>query len=261
MAKEKDEIDYTEQGEESKSKKVTLAVKWFNEYCTESKTEIKQICDLVARSVETQFNMSVKSNNTEVYALMFFVTFVTVLDFLKQKQSSFDNFSFEICNSINIGYTNNTDENNEKVGNFMPIIEYIGVNRNIIRTEDINDDDNSTINFIKWKQQNLKQNENFCNQIQNQASVTLGKEYGIRIINNEIIIPIFCIFLDTLIHVLKMKWKEAYGTEVSEVGIHVLGLFDAFYSFDSKENLERIDYHPGIYTKLRQKSDIMASKD
>lgn len=257
--------EYTEQTEMSeekpKEKKVTKVVKWFNEYCTDNKSDIKMICDLVARSVEDQFNMSVASNNTELFALMFFVTFTSVLDFLKKKQSQFDNFSFEICNSINIGYTNNIDESNEKVGNFMPIIEYISINRNIIRDDDTNSDDSSTVNFIHWKQQNLRQNENFCNQIQDQASVVLTNEYGIRIANNECIIPIFCIFLDMIVQVLKLKFQEAMGTNVSEVSMNILGLFTAYYSFNEEDNEEIIEYIPGIYTKLRQKSDINASRD
>lgn len=257
--------DFDEQNElteeKPKEKKVTKVVRWFDEYCTDNKQDIKMICDIVARSVDDQFNMSVASNNNEIFALIFFVTFTCVLDFLKKKQSQFDNFSFEICNSINIGYTNNTDESNEKVGNFMPIIEYISINRNIIRDDDSYSDDNSTVNFIKWKQQNLKQNENFCNQIQDQASVVLTNEFGIRIANNECIIPIFCIFLDTIVQVLKLKFQEAMGTNVSEVSMNILGLFTAYYSFNEEDNQEIIEYIPGIYTKLREKSDVVASKD
>ena len=255
MEKEVEEID------QPKEKKVTKVVRWFNEYCTDNRKDIKMICDLVARSVDEQFSMSVVSNNTEIFALIFFVTFTAVLDFLKKKQSQYDNFSFEICNSLNVGYTNNTDESNEKVGNFMPILEYIGINRNIIRDDTVSGDDVSSIHFIQWKQQNLKQNENFCNAIQNEASVVLSNEYGVRLLNNEAIIPIFCIFIDMVVQVLKLKFQEALGTNVSEVSMNVLCLFTAYYSFSEEDNQEIIEYVPGIYTKLREKSDIISSKD
>ena len=262
--KEKDENEeFNEAIEEPKQKKITRTIKWFNEYCTENKTEIKMICDIVADSVAKQFDMHVKSSNTEVFALIFFVTFETILDFLRSKQSSYDNFTFEICKSINIGYTNNTDENNEKVGNFMPMMEHIGINRSIIRNEDLSSDDHSEVNFIKWKQQNLTQNENYLNQIQNQSATKLATEYGIQIVNNEAIIPIFCTFFDVLAQVLKLKYYDMIETspEKSEYSINVLGLFTAFYSFDSEESKENIDYSPGIYMKLRQKSDLKSSKD
>lgn len=260
VRKENEEEIEEVQEEPQPEKKITRTVKWFNEFCVDDKSDIKKICDLTARSVEDQFNLSVNSGNSEVFALIFFVTFQSIQEFLRKQQSKYDNFSFEICNSINIGYTNNTDEENEKVGNFMPILEYISINRNIIRDDSINDDDNTTINFIKWKQQNLKQNENFCNQIQNTAGLSLNKEFGLRMLNNESIIPIFCIFLDNVVQVLKFKFQEA-GSAVSEVSLNVLGLFTAYYSFDEEEGKEVIEYIPGIYTKLQGKSDLNSSKD
>ena len=221
------------------------------------------ICDLVADSVANQFDMHVKSSNTEVFALIFFVTFETIMDFLNQKQTNFNNFTFKIAKSLNIGYTNNTNTENEKFGNFMPLIEYTGINRNIIRDEINNADDKSEVNFIRWKQQNLTQNENFCNQIQNQAAVKLANEYGIQIVNNEAVIPIFCIFLDMAVYIVKTLYNEANLVEdgPSEYKINVLGLFDLYYSFDSVEDKEHIDFTPGIYMKLRSKSDLVATKE
>lgn len=247
--------------EKQEPKKITKTVKWFNEYCVENKSDIKTICDITSRSIQNQFNMFVKSSNTEVYALIFFVTFSSILDFLSKKQNQYDNFSFEICNSMNIGYTNNTDDNNEKVGNFMPIIEYISINRTIIRDEDYTGDDAIQRSCIQWKQQNLKQNQNFCDEIQNKAATTLKNEYGIHLITNDIVIPIFCIFIDTVVQVLKLKFQEALSQDVSEVSMNILGLFTAYYSFNEEENKEVIEYVPGIYTKLRSKSDLKSFKE
>lgn len=256
-------METTEEKNESQvqPKQLTRTVKWFNEYCVDDKSEIKKICDITARSVQDQFNMFVKSSNTEVFALMFFVTFSCILDFLKKKQAQYDNFSFEICNSMNIGYTNNTDENNEKVGNFMPLIEYISINRNIIRDDDYTGDDALQRSCIQWKQQNLKQNQNFCDEIQNKAATVLKNEYGIHTITNDIIIPIFCIFIDTVVQVLKLKFQESLNLNVSEVSMNVLGLFTAYYSFDEELNKEIIEYVPGIYTKLRSKSDLVSCRE
>ena len=58
--------------ERQEPKKITKTVKWFNEYCVENKSDIKTICDITSRSIQNQFNMFVKSSNTEVYALIFF---------------------------------------------------------------------------------------------------------------------------------------------------------------------------------------------
>ena len=47
------------------------------------------------------------------------------LEFIRKKEKVYNNFTIQIAQSLNIGYTNNDDEENEKVGNFMPIMEYI----------------------------------------------------------------------------------------------------------------------------------------
>ena len=58
-----------------------------------------------------------------------------------------------------------------------------------------------------------------------------------------------------------MKYKEAEGTDVSEVSMNVLGLFDIFYSFNEEENQEIIEYQPNIMMKLALKSDSVAGRE
>lgn len=242
-------------------KKETWVVRWFKEHAVNNPAELKIICDLTARSAEKQFSMYISSGNTEVYATVFYVTFLCVLDFIKGKQKSYNNFTVEICNSINIGYTNNDNTDNEKVGNFMPIMEYIGINRNIVDNNDSLDSDRTATNFMRWKQLNIRKNVEYYKEIQETAYERLKKDYCTNLRTSESVIPLFCIFLDHISNVLKMKFKEAQGTDVSEVSLNIMGLFDVYYSFNEDENKEIIEFEPNITMKLALKADDVAMHD
>ena len=242
-------------------KKETFVTRWFRDYAVNNASELKTVCDLTARSAEEQFSMYLNTGNTEVYAVIFYATFLTILDFIKTKQKQYNDFTIEICNSINIGYTNNDDEENEKVGNFMPIMEFININRNIVDMDSTIGADKTTQNFIRWKELNIKKNVEYYKEIQEKAYERLKSEYHINIRTSEGVIPLFCIFMDHISNVLKMKYKEVLNTDISEVSMNVLGLFDIFYSYDEENGQEIIDFQPNITMKLALKNDENASRE
>ena len=241
--------------------KETFATRWFKEKAVNDKEDLKVICNLTARSAEEQFNLYLEKGNTEVFAVVFYATFMSILEFMQSQQKRFPtSFDITICNSITLGYDNNDDEENEKVGNFMPWMMYEGINRVIVDDGKI-EDDKTTNNFIGWKQLNIKKNVECYKEIQERAYDKLKTEYKINLRTSEAVIPLFCIFLDHISNVLKMKYAEADGTQRSEVSMNILGLFDIFYSFNSEKNVEVYEYKPGITMKLGLKSDTIAGKE
>ena len=242
-------------------KKETFITRWFEDHCVNNRTEIKFICDLTSRSAEEQFSMYLKSGNTEVYAAVFYATLLTILKFIKGKQNSYNNFTIQICNSINLGYSNSTDDNNEKVGNFQPIMEYIGINRNVVNEDTTYGVDRTSQQFIRWKELNIKKNVEYYKEIQEHAYELLKSEYKTNLRTSESIIPLFCTFMDHIVNVIKVKFKEADGTDVSEVTMNVLGLFDIFYSFNDEADQEIIEFQPNITMKLALKNDDNASRE
>lgn len=245
----------------AQEKKETFVTRWFNDYAVNNRDELKHICNLTARSAEEQFSMYLKSGNTEVYAVVFYATFLTILRFLKGKQNSYNNFTIQICNSINLGYSNSNDENNEKVGNFMPIMEYIGINRNVVNEDTSYDVDRTSQNFLRWKELNIKKNVEYYKEIQEHAYEFLKSQYKTNLRTSEAIIPLFCTFMDHIVNILKVKFKEAAGTDVSEVSMNVLGLFDVYYSFIEEDDKEIIEFQPNITMKLALKADDVAGRD
>lgn len=242
-------------------KQETFVTRWFNDYAVNNRTELKFVCDLTARSAEEQFSMYLKSGNTEVYSVVFYATFMTILRFLKGKQNSYNNFTIQICNSINIGYSNSTNEEHEKVGNFMPIMEHIGINRNVVNEDTSYDVDRTSQSFLRWKELNTKKNVEYYKEIQEHAYELLKSQYKTNLRTSEAIIPLFCTFMDHIVNVLKVKFKEADGTDISEVSMNVLGLFDVYYSFNEEDDREIIEFQPNITMKLALKSDDVAGRD
>ena len=261
MPKIKKEEKEIEIDTKKQDKPLTFAKRWFADYAVNNAADLKIICDMTSRSAEEQFSMYLKTGNTEVYAVVFYATFISILEFIREKQKRYNNFTVAICNSVNLGYSNNDDESNEKVGNFMPIMEYIGINRNIIDSSNEMDVDKTSQNFIRWKELNIKKNVEYYKEIQERAYEKLKKEYKTNLRTSEGVIPLFCIFMDHITNVLKLKYKEAERTDVSEVSMNVLGLFDIFYSFNEEENLEIIEFQPNILMKLALKSDSTACRE
>lgn len=240
-------------------KKKTFANQWFEDYCVNNKDDMRIVCNLTARSANEQFKLQCRKDNEEVFAVVFYGTFLSILEYIKEKQKKWNRFTIEISKSLNIGYTNNDNEDNEKVGNFMPIMEHIGINRNIVDNSPITEDQTNE-NYLRWKELNVKKNAEACKTIQETAYEKLKSEYKTDLRTSEAVIPVFCIFLDHITNVLKMKFKEAEGTNVSEVSMNVFGLFDIYYSFNEEDNQEIIEYQPNITMKLAFKSDDMASR-
>ena len=259
MPKKKPELD--EQIElAQKQKKETFVTKWFKDTAVNNRREMKQICDLVSQSAYQQFSLHVPSDHTEIFAVVFYATFEEILAFCKSRQKNAKDFTLQIANSINIGYTNDTDEDNEKVGNFTPILEFIGVNRTLQPSESERMDPKfSTSSFIQWKELNGKLTAEYYNEIQNKTYDRLRTKYRTNIRYAEAVIPLFCTFMDYIGHVLKQMYREAEGTGKSEVALNVFGLFDIFYSFNEDENREYITFAPGIPMKTGLKNDEIAA--
>lgn len=244
----------------NREKKETKVMRWFRENTVNNASELRIVCDLTSRSAEEQFSMYIKSGHNEVYGVIFYATMMSIMEFIKDKEKTYNNFTMEIAKSVNIGYINNTDDTNEKTGNFEVIMEYIGINRQIVDNGDDNVDKTNQ-NFIRWKELNIKKNIEYCKDIQTRSYERLKNEFAVSLRTSEAVIPLFCIFLDNLTGVLKNKYKEAIGTDISQVSINVFGLFDAYYSFDEEANEEIIEFKPTIKLKLFAKDDNLATRN
>lgn len=258
----KEEEQEVDVGVVNEEKKKTFASSWFDTHAVNNKRELKLVCDLTAKSVADQFHMVVRSNNTEVYGVIFYATFISILEYIKKKQKSYSKYTIQIANSINVGYINNEDEDNEKVGNYFPIMEYVSTNRSIVNDDsDSYTGDVTATNFIRWKQLNTTKQVEAIKEIQNNAFQKLQQEFRTSLRTEEAVIPVFSIFLDNLCGVAKELYKQSMETGVSEIKINVFGLFDLYYSYDEDKEQEVYEYTPSVGFKLILKDDTSAGGD
>jgi len=144
----------------------------------------------------------------------------------------------------------------------MPILECTGtLNRNIAgpNPSDLTEQ-SSAISYISWKELNCKRNADAMKEIQEKTYQYLKKEFRINLRTSEAVIPLFCIFIDHLMNVLKYKYKELLDTNISEVSMKVLGLFEMFYSYNEETGQDIIDFVPSVFMKLSLKSDERAER-
>lgn len=240
-------------------KKKTFSTVWFEDNCKNDKDTILTICNLTARSAEEQFMMHSRTNNNEIFACIFFATLMNTIDYIKKKQKSWKNFTLQIANSVNIGYCNNDDDDNEKMGNFQPILEHIGINRKLINKSDSSTDATKQ-NFCLWKELNTKRSVEYYKEIQEQTYESLVSDFAITLPTSEAVFPLFCIFMDHIVSVAKLQYQENEDVKaVSEIHFNVLGLFDIYYSYDDENDKEHIELDPGVSIKLRFKNDAIAA--
>lgn len=239
----------------------SIAQRWFDEHTVENREDMLRVSELTDRRMRDEFHLHTKRNRATTYAVMFYSIFMTILEFIRGKESEFSNFAIRIANCVYIGYTNNTNKDNEKVGNFMPYMQYIGEDRNIVDTNvtSSGEVDRSTKLYMRWMELNTKQNVDYYKTIQEAAAFNVWRDYAINPRTSEMIIPVFCVFLDNIINVLKIHWSELEGTDTSEVKMNVLGLFTCYYSYDDENDKEIIDFQPNITMKLALKSDGKAA--
>ena len=256
MAKKKVEeeiIEETNDEEKSltkKNKAVPYVQRWFDDYVVNDKDDIKIICQNTATSIAEQFSININGGFNVIYAAAFYETFLSILKFIREKQKTYNEFSINIADLVVVGYTNNDDDANENVGKYTQVIN----------DDDRMASDKTASSVIRWKELNVKQNIEFMKKIQLDAFESISKNMKINLRTDEAIIPIFCTFMYYVAEYMKYKFKEANHTEVSEVKMNVLGLFDIFYSYDEEEGKEIVDIVPGIKMKLELKMDNVADR-
>jgi len=255
------EIDAELQEQEAVAhKSETFATRWFRDNCVNNYEDMMIICDAVAKSAEEQFSLYLKSGHNETFGIIFYGTFVSILQFLREKEKHYKEFTVEIGSSLNVGFSNNDDDENEKTGNFMPILEATGAsNRSVVETSYSELVESTTAeNYIRWKELNVKKNAEMMKEIQERTYQYLKREFKVSLRTSEAVISLFCIYIDILMSYMKHKYNELVDTNISEVSMNVLGLFDIFYSYNQDTAEDIIEFQPTVFTKLQLKSDERA---
>lgn len=231
---------------------MTNAEKWFEENIHENEDDLRQIGELAMRSISDRFNLTL--NKPELVISLYAITFDTIRNVLKEKQETYPDYSINIADRLEIGYSNYDNENAEKNGNFMFSIKHLPGKK--INNKD--DDTNETIELAtQWNAYNITSDIETIQEIAERTIKAIDTKIDLAIGSSELIMPIFITIHEALVSFLTIKRVE---NGVCEYEINMCGEFDAGVKEDDQAN-EVVYFIPPVDLRLFMKDDAKATKN
>ena len=167
---------------------------YYEENIHEDKEEIRDIAETASSVIRERFNIPLEGY--QLTTVCFLKIFESFLKKLVSLEDQYDNFEINLANRLLIGFTNNLDQDNEKSGNFMVYMKHL---HESIKTEQQDDPTVSNIErIVQWNAENVIENPALIRTMTIDAVKAL-RDVDIHLANNEIIMPIFIIFYESII--------------------------------------------------------------
>ena len=225
---------------------------YYEENIHEDKEEIRDIAETASAVIRERFNIPLDSH--ELTTVVFLKVFESFLRKLVSLEDSYDSFEINLANRLLIGFTNNLDQDNEKAGNFMVYMKHL---HESIKTEQQDDPTVTNIErVVQWNAENIIENPSMIRSMTIDAVKAL-KEVDIHLANNEIIMPVFIIFYESIINYIKIKRRERDEFEIS---INFIW-FNAICREGEEDGRDEFSLEPSIAAKLLLKNDSKANRD
>ena len=107
---------------------------YFDEFAKEDKDHIITICETASKFIWERFRA--RFDDPKLLAVTFSKIYSAFLNKLESLESEYSDFKINICNRLEMGYSTNEDEDDEKQGNFMVFIRHL----NTTKKNEENDD-------------------------------------------------------------------------------------------------------------------------
>lgn len=225
---------------------------YYEESIHEDKEEIRDIAETASAVIRERFNIPIEGH--ELTTVCFLKIFETFLKKLVSLEDQYDSFEINLANRLLIGFTNNLDQDNEKAGNFMVYMKHL---HESIKTE--NQDDPTVTNIeriVQWNAENIIENPSLIRSMTIDAVKAL-KDVDIQLANNEIIMPIFIIFYESIINYIKIRRREKDEFELS---VNLIW-FEAICREGEEDGKDEFTLIPSIASKLLLKNDSKANRE
>lgn len=222
---------------------------YYNETIFEDQEEIELIGNTCNAILEERFSIVLK--DPRLTTAMFLKTFESFVKKLKSFEKDYDNFQIDLADRLIIGFDNNDNEDDEKSGNFMFFMKHM---KESAKTEDIDVSGKSNIEkAVEWNADNIRVQPELIRQMTIDAIKEL-KSIEIHLANNEIIMPIFITYYETIINMMKLLRRER-----NEMDIEVNYVWFRVFVTESEDGKDTVYLKPHIEGKLTIKDDAAAS--
>ena len=223
---------------------------FFEENVKEDEEHIFTICSTASKQIWDRFK--IRFDDPKLLGTCFIVIYETFIEKLKSLQKEYSDFQIKICDRLEMGYTTNDNEEDEKSGNFMISIKHINCAKKNYDTEDPTA--TSRERSVHWNTNNIIAQPELLRQISIDAVEKL-KKLEVTIGFEEIIIPMFVTVYESLVIYLKTKRKELDEFEFE------INFMSCFYigARESEDVEDTIYIRPNIAFKLELKDDASAT--
>lgn len=229
-------------------------ITYFNEYAVEDVDDILTICESASVIIYNRFRM--KFDDPRLLAVTWAKIYEAFFIKLKSLQTEYTDFTINICERLQMSYSNSDEEDNEKAGNFCPSIVHL----NNTKKNDEVDDPTATSNerAVQWNNDNIIKQPKLIREISVNALKILA-DTDIQIGTAEIIVPIFITVYETLINYIKIKRREM---DQFEYKVNFVSLMEISARETEDADTDDIYIKPSIDSKTGIKNDEkFASKE
>jgi hypothetical protein len=251
MAKKNENIVVEEEvttNEETTKKESERWLGYYYDNIYEDEEDITLISETAIATIRERFHITL--DDPRLMTSAFLKIFESFIDKLKTLQKDYDSFQINLANRLAIGFTNNENDDDEKSGNYMLFIQHL---REATKTEANNDPTVSNIErAVQWNAENITDQPELIRTLTIDA-VKYLRDIDIQLSNNEIIMPIFITYYESIINYLKIRRREE---DLFELQLNYSWFFIGAREGDGRDV---IFVRPSINGKLALKSDISAS--
>ena len=250
MAKKLENVAIDEIAENTnETKESERWVRYYYDNIYEDEEDIQMISETAISVIRERFHINLTDHRLATSA--FLKIFESFIDKLKSFQKEYNNFQINLANRLAIGFTNNENDDDEKVGNYMIFMQHL---REATKIQSVDDPTVSNIErAVQWNAENVVENPELIRAITIEA-VKYLRDIDIQLANNEIIMPIFITYYECIINYLKIHRREA---DLFEMQLNYSWFFIG--AREAEDGRDSIFIRPSINGKLSLKSDIGAS--
>lgn len=223
---------------------------YFDEFAVEDQEDVITICETASKIIWDRFRA--RFDDPRLLATTFSHIYTAIKNKLKSLEAEYSDFKLNIAGRLEMGYTTNENEDDEKQGNFMVFIRHLNSNK---KNDELDDPTLKAVErAVQWNTENIIDQPKLLTAISVDA-LELLKTVDINIGSSELIMPIFVTTYESIINYIKIKRREEndFEYEVNFISCFYIG------ARETEDDIDDIYIRPNIEAKLEIKDDSKAS--
>ena len=227
-------------------------IEFFNEFATEDIEDILTVCEMagpkICKIVKARFD------DPKLLGSVFSKIFTAIQKNLRDLEDKYSSFEINVCDRLLIGYSNKTEEDDEKAGNFMFYMRHMSDSKKV--EDEVDSSSSATELAVQWNTENIRVQPELLRKIAVDAIKEL-EEIKVMLSSSEFIFPIFVTVYENLINYLRVKRgeKDVFEYEINFMSCFYIG------ARESEDGVDDIYIRPNIESKLFLKNDLRASSE